>query len=340
MKKIFLLSLSFFTVKLNAQLSLKNPYVYTNGYWADGKKHYATIPYIDTLRLNQKDAVRVVDKPTKYGDFNVLLLNKSINKSIDSSLLGFFDSTTNNTYKKIDDTTYEIDIRNLSKNVLIVYDNKSNYMTSTNETLSDMPTVKGGLDAPDFMGLGVKNVQFSFDDITHDYSNIISINPLKEYTIEFGKTKSDYSPTNVIRRFIIKPILPKPVLINVFTESSALWAINDKKANPGYDFGGTSNLDIPYLNAMKINRDAALRENKHTLLFAFAHFGGLLRNDKMDLIQYKLDTSTQWSLTSLSNSPSVLLENLSVGKHTLYARYPSVSGNSEILKINWEITPP
>lgn len=257
-------------------------------------------------------------------DFNVLLSTENQSGFTKRYLLenykGFINDSLNNTFKKTNDSIYEIQINNPSKGVLLV----DNNINPDKYTIGINPIkLAAGLNSREIMGMNCNTISYKTGSSIIKY-NVEPFNPFIDgIAYEIRDTKTD----KLIRKFVFHYKFPKPILI-LATSNDTL--IKYKKRDPSLAFGMVN-------DGFWKNEIAKSFNGKHnSVLFAFEHFARRLRSET-DNIYYKLDSGTEWSSTALSSNPSILLENVPIGEHTLYAKYPSK--DADILEYHFTIAP-
>jgi hypothetical protein len=254
--------------------------------------------------ISAKEVTSIFNEPTEFGEINVFFFNQP-DISIRNSFYPFINHyTPSNSYKKISENEYEIALYDPSRMVLFGHGKlKEGFGIAMKLPGS------GGLNATNLMGEEIDSLILTTGDKKIAYK-IRSFNPFSDSLILYIRNKTNDKP---VLTFRIHFHYPAPVLSGVTTDTAL---IQKKKMNPSFEWVDN-----------KISKDAGhnkiiLPANHNAILFAFEHFGRF-RFRYLDNLQYKLDNTTDWTLTPLASKPSVLLENLSPGKHTLYARYPS-----------------
>ena len=276
--------------------------------------------------IDSSQVIRVADKILLPTDFNVLLsknirqnYNAHSTENILRAYTGFVDTSLDNTYKKINDSTYDIYINNLCKDIFLVYNNLDwHYYNYSQQKIGPL-YIDNSLPAKGddyLLSRGINRIRYKMGTKMITYE-VMSFNPYNEQTSIFLYKVKDLKSGPKVREFIFHYKIPKPVPISITINSKL---ITKKKQNPSLVFGSSNDIDIRYNPGKKF--DTSFKKND-SILFVFEHFARHLRSGYDDQLQYKLDSASDWSYTALSYTPSILLENLSVGDHTLYVKYPT-----------------
>jgi hypothetical protein len=185
-------------------------------------------------------------------------------------------------------------------------------------------TNQGGLNGPNLMGETIDSLIVQANQALKRYK-VWSFNPFlygSELCIWDIKTNRQVLTLKVLFEF------PEPKLLAVSTDSSV---IRKKKNNPSFVWHNTENSKSPKSQKIK------LETSQNAILFAFEHFGSYSRFGYPDNLHYRLDNAKDWALTSLAQTPTILLEDLPPGKHTLYVKYPAEV--AQVLTYEIEVVP-
>lgn len=248
------------------------------------------------------------NSPTEFGEINIFFFN-SFDTSIRNSFSPFIsDHTTPNSYKKISESEYEISVYDPSRMVLFGHGKlKEGFGIGMKLPGS------GGLNATNLMGEEIDSLILTAGQQKKAYK-IRSFNPFADSLALYIWDKKNNKP---VLTFRIRFHFPAPVLSGITTDALL---IQKKKNNPSFEW-----TDSKKTENNKHNKIILSSGNNATLL-AFEHFGGF-RFRYLDNLQYKLDNAADWTLTALANTPSILLENLPPGTHTLHVKYPANLAN-------------
>ncbi|MBK5273048.1 MAG: histidine kinase [Bacteroidia bacterium] len=251
-----------------------------------------------------EDVMRLFDTPTKYGDVNIFFFQHP-DDTLRRSFFPFFSNNTPaNSFKKISDSEYEIYIHDPATMVLFGQGKLKEGFGIGMKLKGD-----GGLNATNLMGEGIDSLLLKTSRQSFAYK-VRSFNPFLDGLELYVRDKAN---DRQVLTFRIKFHFPAPVLSGITIDTSL---IQRKKNNPSFEW--KDQKENKNSNPGKIT----LSPKYNATLLAFEHFGSF-RFSFLDNLQYKLDNAADWALTPLANTPSVLLENLSPGKHILYVRYPS-----------------
>ncbi|MGJ7032043.1 sensor histidine kinase [Niabella hirudinis] len=253
--------------------------------------------------VDAKDLSRLLKDSIVFKDINLFFLHKKTN----NKSLGYEEFSNGrpleNTYRKINDSLYEIYINTPSYEVLFACKKNDNYGPSWYGKMT------GGLNAPDAMGGDYDSLIIKKENRQTEAFKIYSYNPFlyaAELIIWNKKTKKDVITCKLLFQF------PKPKLAGVTTDTLL---INKKRADPSFNW--YKNYD-----SLKLKGQKATIKKGQQILFAFEHFLDYYRWDYMDNLFYRIDSASGWSLTPLASTPSILLEDLKPGKHLLQVKYP------------------
>jgi hypothetical protein len=226
-----------------------------------------------------------------------------------------------NSFKKINDSIYEIIIGDPEQDVLFAAQKNDKYITYT---VYDSPNE--GLSGPDLMG-GQYDSLVIVDHGKKEAFQITPFNPLLnglQLKIAAKSTSTDLVTFKILFRF------PRPQLIGLSKDSLV---VNSKKLNPGSDWNQAVYKNVNLIGEKKLTIDKA-----ECLVFYFEHFGPFFRREYMDRLQYKIDDAPDWTSTALAYHPSILLEHISPGRHTLFVKYPA--GNAALFTYDFQVTTP
>ncbi|MBZ4188721.1 sensor histidine kinase [Niabella beijingensis] len=273
----------------------------------------------NNITLDSSTAIRVAKDKIDGSDFNVLL-TKHTDPYNAIRFNKFADTTLDNTYKQINDSTYEIFINNPAKAVYLVRTEIADgYGTNFDYERKDLI---GFASAFTNMVTAPFLVSYTTTKEEIKYTTVHLLNPfLVRFRLEApgGRRKA--------RTFIFNYTFPKPVLKFITTADTLLKL---KELNPSYDFSA-SNL----WHRMAANPDSIpARFNNRPLLLSFEHYGSFEYRDIPNLLKYKLDNETDWRYTSLSNTPSILLKSLAAGDHQLEVSYTGNASETLIYRFN------
>ncbi len=276
----------------------------------------------ENITFDTSTAIRVAGDKIDGGDFNVLL-TKQIGPANTTRFSKFADTSLNNTYKRINDSTYEIFIRNPAKTVYLVRTelpegHGTNFDYQRKDALGFSLSFANELPAAFSI-----NYQTAKEQIQYTYAYVL--NPfLVRFRMEAGGNKKRS------RTFIFNYTFPKPVPRFVTTEDTL---IKLKQRNPSYDFRSSESWRDTASNF----RSSTATFGKKAFLLSFEHYGSWEYRDVPNLLKYKLDHETDWRYTSLSNTPSILLDGLATGDHELQVSY---TGNvSDVFIYRFKIVP-
>ncbi len=274
------------------------------------------------LTVDAGDVTSVLPKENEYENINIFLVHSNIKDTIGLHYRQFAtQSNVNNTFKRINDSLYEIYINDPRKKVLFAYRNS--------ETLGVgiKGSVFGGINAPNLMGESIDTL-IIMDGAQQEHYNIFPFNPFI-YGLELFIWDKKNKPGRELVIFKILFQFPPPKLIGLRTDTAI---INQKLANPSLRYHDNVDFDkeqthpsLWYREAIRLdekNIKNIFTKNENSIFFVFEHFGGLYRHDYFDNLQYRLDDQRDWILTPLAFNPSILLENVAPGKHKLQVRYP------------------
>jgi len=286
--------------------------------------------------IDSSQVVRVAGKILSPTDFNVLLskkirqnYNAHSTENILRAYAGFVDTTMDNTYKKIIDSTYDIYINNLCKDIFLVYNNLDWHYYNVSQQKIGPLYIDNSLPAKEsdhLLSRGINRIRYKMGAKMITYE-VMSFNPYDEQTKIFLYKVKDLKFGPEVRAIIFHYKIPKPVPVIITTDNKL---IAQKKQNPSANLAS----NIQYDPSKKF--DTIFRKGD-SVLFVFEHFARQLRNGYNDNLQYKLDSASDWSYTALSYAPSILLENLPAGSHTLYVKY--ATKNSDVLIYRFQIVP-
>jgi hypothetical protein len=264
--------------------------------------------------VNETDVVRLIPEDIKYGKLNFFLFKKSRNADFPDR---DHDVTS---IKKISDTVYEVCINDPDKEVLFGYNNLHDGFG-----VGIKGTALGGMNGPNIMGQGIDSLQIQDNSSIEKYK-VLSFNPFLYGAEIFIYDKKDRNQNSKVLTFKILYQFPKPKL-QIITTDRAI--IKKKKKNPGFIYADPERKDT--------NSPSIFNKQSNTILFVFEHFEERYRFGDLDNLMYKLDDAQDWALTSLAHTPSILLENIPVGRHILYVKYPAEKAS--ILNYAFEIKP-
>lgn len=254
------------------------------------------------ILVDSSATTSIFNQPTIFGDINVFFFKRA-NDTLRRSFSSFFSQNTpDNSFRKINDSVYEIYIRDPAKMVLFGQ-GKMKEGFGFGMKLDG----RGGLNATNLMGEGIDSLLIK-KGRTISAHKVRSFNPfldgLELYILNKKKNVA-------VLTFRIKFQFPSPKLSGITID---IVIINKKKNNPSYEWNRSKDLRAK-------DKKIILKKSINAILFSFEHFSNS-RFSYLDNLQYKLDKA-DWIFTPLSHSPSILLENLSPGKHTLYVKYPA-----------------
>lgn len=264
-----------------------------------------------------KNYETVVDNANGLEDFNILVYKGRLENLEYADYVGLTDTAAQNTFRKIGGN-YEINVNNLGKPIVITKGLESNAMiTAQSGTGTLIP-------------LQLNNVNFLVGNQMKKYACFF-------YNMSFDKlfVVHDSAHGGQAIQVLFNFKYPKPRIAYVsFTDS----LINQKRQDPSKSFYSLFVDEHP----IRIQKDQSeflhfFSQKQNSILFVFDHFLRFERALDNDQLQYKLDNQTDWSMTALSLTPSILLENLSLGKHTLYVKYPAK--DADILEYHFAIAP-
>jgi hypothetical protein len=276
------------------------------------------------LTINSDDITSVLPRENEYGNINVFLFHSDVKDTIGLHYDQFTtQSNVNNTFKKINDSLYEIYINDPRKPVLFVYRKTEVFGTGL------IGAISGGINAPNLMGEGMDTLTI-VDGGQQERYIVRPFNPfLYGLELVIWDKKSTLERASALIRFKILFQFPQPKLIGLRTDTAM---INKKLVNPSLQYYDNVEFDKKHTHpslrdrkAIKLdekNINHIFKKTENSIFFVFEHFGGTYRSDYFDNLQYKLDGQRDWILTPLAYNPSILLEHVAPGKHQLQVRYP------------------
>jgi hypothetical protein len=272
--------------------------------------------------VERKDVTRVLNDSSSIKGINVFLIG--VDRPDDTGLdyhSTFTALNKKNAFKKINDSLYEIIIDNPNQDVLFAGEGNDQYIIYTT-----FNSPNEGLSGPDLMG-GQYDSLVIVDHGRKEAFQIIPFNPFLnglELKIAGKSTGTDLVTFKILFRF------PRPQLIGLSKDNLV---VNSKKLNPGSDWDQGFYRNLNLIGEKKLTIDKA-----ESLVFYFEHFGSFFRRDYMDRLQYKIDGAPDWTSTALAYHPSILLEHISPGRHTLYVKYPA--SNASLFAYDFRVTTP
>jgi anti-sigma regulatory factor (Ser/Thr protein kinase) len=255
------------------------------------------------ILIDSSNTIRLFDKPTIFGDVDVFFFKKA-NDTLRRSFLSFFgQNTPDNSFRKINDSVYEIHIRDPAKMVLFGQ-GKMKKGFGFGMKLDG----RGGLNAANLMGEGIDSLLVKAGSSIKTYK-VRSFNPFLD-----GLELYVFNKKTNVRVLIVqlKFQFPAPKLSGISTDTAIIWK---KKNNPSYEWNRSKQ------GIAKQDKKITLKKSNNSILLSFEHFSNS-RFSYLDNLQYKFDQATDWAFTPLAHSPCILLENLSPGKHKLSVKYP------------------
>jgi hypothetical protein len=272
--------------------------------------------------VESKYVTRVLPDPSPIKGVNVFLIGADRPDDTGLHYHGTFTTfNKTNSFEKINDSLYEIIINNPEQDVLFAAQKNNKYIIYTS-----YGSPNEGLSSPDLMG-GQYDSLVIVDHGKKKAFQIIPFNPFLnglQLKIAARSTGTDLVTFKILFRF------PRPKLIGLSKDSGV---VNSKKLNPGSDWNPSVYRNVNLMGEKKLTIGKA-----ECLVFYFEHFGSFFRRDYMDRLQYKLDDAPDWTSTALAYHPSILLEHISPGRHTLYVKYPV--GNTPPFTYDFQVTAP
>lgn len=259
------------------------------------------IPFFDSTKMIK--AVEGSPFPTL---FNIFLIQKPL-QAREQYYDGFTDTSLRNGIKKLNATTYQIDVNDISKKIILVNSFEAGYSFEVSNNQDPNPATINW--RPYDQANSLADRSLSFDPYFTSYS--LFDNRSKKKLAQFRFTYT----------------FPEPIPILITTDTAL---IAKKKKNAGHNFS-------PSVPADKVSISPFFTTDKSHVLILFEHFLRNARSEKLDQLEYKINNS-DWSSTALSYTPSILLEDLQPGKYLLYVKYSAEK--AKLLKFELEILPP
>ncbi|MFT3700744.1 MAG: histidine kinase [Agriterribacter sp.] len=274
------------------------------------------------LTVQAKDVIAVLPLKNNFRDINVFLFNANVKDTIGFHYEQFpTGKNENNSFKKINDSLYEIYINDPGKQVLFAYKENEALGVGVKGTMS------GGLSSPNLMGEAIDTLTI-VDGNQKNHYKVLPFNPFLYGLGLYIWNKKNNSGRELVT-FSIFFRFPEPQLIGLRTDTAI---INKKSVNPSLRYYDNVEFNKKQthpslwdrkaikLDVKNLNHTFSKKEN--SVLFVFEHLGYLYRYDYFDNLQYKVDNQRDWVLTPLAYNPSILLEHVAPGKHKLQVRYP------------------
>lgn len=275
------------------------------------KSGMVTVTSLERIRtnknrvINSKNVQRVLNDSVKFKGIDIFLVNEKRADEVGVNYIDVFKvKNTDNYFKKINDSLYEVYIVNPEKEVFFAQQSNSYLVSSLYGSMT------GGLNSPEVMGGRYDSLIIIANGKNEAYE-VTPFNPFL-YGLELRIGDQISGRNMVVFKILFQ--FPQPKLIGLIKDSLA---INKKKQNPSTEWHS-----VQYDSLNMVNQKRLVIKKGEPLVFYFEHFGGFCRRDYMDNLFYKLDSAADWTLTPLAYNPSILLENLKPGKHTLYVKYP------------------
>jgi hypothetical protein len=254
--------------------------------------------------IDSSATLRLFDKPTAFGDVNVFFF-KNANDTLRRSFSSFFESgSSNNSFRKVNDSVYEVFIRDPRKLVLFGQ-GKMREGFGFGMKLDG----RGGLNATNLMGDGIDSLLVKSGRSVNAYK----IRPFNPFLDGLELYVWDKKKNVRVLILAVKFQFPPPKLSGISIDRAI---IRKKKVNPSVELNRSKE------NIVGKDKKITLQKADNTVLFSFEHFSNI-RFSYLDNLQYKLNNAPEWMFTPLSHNPSILLENLVAGRHTLYVKYPA-----------------
>lgn len=191
-------------------------------------------------------------------DFNVLLSKTIIQKWIAPQYAGFVDTALSNSYKKINDSTYEILVNNPLKNV---------YLVAFGDDGVGNSRMLGDFSMSHSKNYGL----YYYDGNRTIHYDAFDYNP---FFFEYSQDKVLNQRPQVGRKFLFKYKFPKPILALTTTNDSL---IRSKKKFPSISF-----INLIYKKDL-YKTDSVF--NVNSILFVFEHYGRMARKDINDYLK-------------------------------------------------------
>lgn len=258
------------------------------------------IPFFDSTKMIK--AVKDSPFPTL---FNIFLVQRSLQlrrKYYD----GFTDTSRKNSIQKLNATTYQINVNDISKSIILVNSFKAGYSFKLSNDQDPNP-------AP---------VNWRpYDQLNSFADRSLSFDPyFTSYSLFDDQNKK------MLAQFLFNYVFPEPIPILITTDTAL---IAKKKKNAGHNFSSSVPTDQLLVHP-------SFTTNKNHVLILFEHFLRNARSGKLDKLEYKINNG-DWTSTALAYTPSILLEDLQPGTYHIYIKYSAEK--AKLLKFELEIRP-